>query len=156
MSQIEEVIITPLTNHSDSRGWLSEVWRADDEIFITAASHPQMAYVSLTHPGVVRGPHEHREQSDLFVFFDGIFFVYLWDKTGEKTQLIVGERNPVSILVPPGVVHAYENVGLTDALVLNFPNRLYGGWKRGEVVDEVRHEEDIESLFKLISREGGG
>ena len=39
-----------------------------------------MAYVSLTHPGVSRGPHEHVEQADYFCFIgSGVSRVYLWD-----------------------------------------------------------------------------
>ena len=50
--------------------------------------------------------------------------------------------------VPPGVVHAYRNVGSSDAFVLNFPDKLYAGWGKKEPVDEIRHEE-IDSRFKL-------
>jgi dTDP-4-dehydrorhamnose 3,5-epimerase len=50
--------------------------------------------------------------------------------------------------VPPGVVHAYRNVGDDDAFVLNFPDRLYAGKNKAEPVDEIRHEE-TDSEFKL-------
>ena len=31
------------------------------------------------------------------------------------------------LIVPPGVVHAYQNVGEIPGLVCNFANRLYRG-----------------------------
>ena len=60
-----------------------------------------------------------------------------------------GEENPLFVLVPKGVVHAYKNVGKTDGLVINCPNRLYAGWERKEPVDEIRHEEDDGAPFRL-------
>ena len=45
--------------------WLAEVFRLDE---IEPEFAPAMAYVSMTAPGVVRGPHQHREQADLFCF----------------------------------------------------------------------------------------
>jgi dTDP-4-dehydrorhamnose 3,5-epimerase len=53
------------------------------------------------------------------------------------------------LIVPPGVVHAYQNVGGVPGLVFNCPNRLYKGAGRQEPVDEIRHEEDPDSPFKL-------
>ena len=67
-SEIEGVLIRPLKRYTDSRGWLIEVLREDElpEEFV-----PAMGYISLTHPGVARGPHEHRDQTDGFAFLSG-------------------------------------------------------------------------------------
>ena len=61
---------------------------------------------------------------------------------------MAGEDKPMFLVVPPGVVHAYRNVGANDATVLNFPDRLYAGHDKKEPVDEIRHE-DQDSEFKL-------
>lgn len=152
-SEIQEalpgVVLRPLRRYTDTRGWLIELYR-DDEL--PEGFQPTMGYLSLTHPGVARGPHEHRDQTDGFAFLSGEFELVLWEnRPGRdrlKRVLAVGENNPVFALVPPGVVHAYRNVGAEPALVLNFPNRLYAGRGRKEPVDEIRHEE-IDSEFKL-------
>jgi dTDP-4-dehydrorhamnose 3,5-epimerase len=148
-STIPGVIIRPLPRFADSRGWLVELFREDE---LPKGFTPAMGYLSLTHPGVARGPHEHRDQSDGFVFLSGTFEITLWenrpDKPPQKQMFTAGEANPAFMIVPPGVVHAYRNVGDTDALVLNFPDRLYAGWGKKEPVDEIRHE-DIHSEFKL-------
>ena len=60
---IEGVIIKKLNKYSDERGWLMEVYREDDDNY-----QPAMSYISVTKPGVVRGPHEHVHQADCFVF----------------------------------------------------------------------------------------
>ena len=143
------VIIRPLKRFTDSRGWLTELFREDE---LPAGFKPTMGYLSVTHPGVARGPHEHRDQSDGFAFVSGRYEVLLWEnrpgRERVKEVLIAGEANPLFLIVPPGVVHAYRNIGSEDAFVLNFPDRLYAGRGKTEPVDEIRHEE-IDSEFKL-------
>jgi dTDP-4-dehydrorhamnose 3,5-epimerase len=60
-----------------------------------------------------------------------------------------GEQKPQAVIVPAGVVHAYRNVGNIQGWVINLPNRLYAGKGRKEEVDEIRHENDPHSPFKL-------
>ncbi len=148
---IEGVIIKKLEKFSDERGWLSELWRADESGY-----KPVMAYFSKTEPGVKRGPHEHKEQSDGFVFAGpGNFKFYLWEnrknKPGyrESETLEVGENNPVMIIVPPGVVHGYKSISDVAAYNINLPDKLYKGEDKKEEVDEVRWEKDPSSLFKI-------
>lgn len=129
-----------------------ELFRQDD---LEQQFFPQMSYISSTKAGEIRGPHEHLEQADFFCFIFGSFRIHLWDNRpnsptfGEKMMLEAGELNQFTVLIPAGVVHAYQNIGLGDGLVLNFPNRLYKGWKRKEEVDEIRHEDDDKSVFKV-------
>jgi dTDP-4-dehydrorhamnose 3,5-epimerase len=151
--KIEGVVVKDLRKLLDERGWLSELYR-DDEV--DAEFRPAMAYVSTTAPGVQRGPHEHREQADYFCFIGpSNFKLRLWDnRPGSETfgyvmTLYAGEDAPRSVIVPRGVVHAYRNTGTTAGVVINFPNRLYMGDGRREEIDEIRHEEDPETIFKL-------
>jgi dTDP-4-dehydrorhamnose 3,5-epimerase len=144
------VYLRKLKRYEDSRGWLVEAFREDE---LPEGFAPVMGYISVTHPGVARGPHEHVHQTDGFVFLSGTFRLHLWDNREgcelEKITLEVGEESPVFVTVPPGVVHAYENVGDADAFVLNFPDKLYAGRGRSEPVDEIRHEDDTETRFVL-------
>jgi len=148
---IDGVLIKPLKRFEDSRGWLIELYREDE---LELAEYPVMAYLSQTRPGVTRGPHEHRDQSDVFAFVGpGDFELYLWDArrnsrtSGNCQTLIVGESNMQSVVVPPGVVHAYKNVGPTPGIVFNAPNRLYAGHLKAQPVDEIRHEDAADSPF---------
>ena len=150
---IEGVIWKPLTSYRDSRGWLCELFRDDD---LPAEVNPVMAYISMTHPGVARGPHEHVDQSDVFCFIGpSNFKFYLWDRREKSpTYLarqaeVIGADRPMLLVVPPGVVHAYRNVGTVEGIVFNCPNRLYKGWGRQDPVDEIRHEDDAQSLYRL-------
>ena len=62
---------------------------------------------------------------------------------------IVGVDRPMLLIVPPGVVHAYKNVGSEPGLVFNCPDRLYKGPGRKEPVDEIRHEDQTNSPYQL-------
>ena len=148
---IDGVEVVPLRYFHDPRGWLTEVYR-NDELSV----RPVMAYVSLTHPGVARGPHEHRDQADVFVFMGpSDFRMYLWDnRPGSRTEgrsmrFEAGESWPARVVVPAGVVHAYKNVGTGAGLVLNCPDRLYAGESRREPVDEIRWEDNPSGRFRL-------
>ncbi len=147
------VALRPLRQHRDDRGWLAEVFRRDEP---DGASPPAMAYVSVTRPGVVRGPHEHRQQADRFCFAGpGRFLLVLWDARpdsptrGNVQVEEVGEERPVVVVVPPGVVHAYRCLGPGEGWVLNLPDHLYGGPGRAGEVDEIRHEDREDSPFHL-------
>ena len=150
---IEGVEIRASVRREDSRGWLAEVFRSDE---VRPAIAPMMGYVSVTHPGVARGPHEHKEQTDLFAFLGpGTFRIRMWDNRkasptyGHARTLVAGEENPTIIVVPPGVVHGYRNVSSMDAFVLNFPNRLYAGKGKKSAVDEVRYEDGTNPDFRI-------
>ena len=144
------VVIKELKRFEDARGWLTELFREDE---LPEDFRPNMSYLSVTHPGVARGPHEHVNQTDGFAFIDGNYRLYLWDARAganrERFTVEVGSDYPVLVVVPPGVVHAYKNIGDRDAFVLNFPNQLFAGWGKKEPVDEIRHEADGSSEFKL-------
>lgn len=149
-NSIDGVLIRQLQRHADTRGCLFELFRRDE---LPDGFSPAMAYISTTRPGVARGPHEHRAQTDGFAFVNGAFDLYLWENRTGKPELTVvlrvGVENPVFVTVPPGVVHAYKNVGGNDAYVVNLPDQLYGGHGKVEEVDEIRHEEQPGSRFKL-------
>jgi dTDP-4-dehydrorhamnose 3,5-epimerase len=150
---INGVIVKKLKKHQDARGWLMELFRNDE---LPKSINPAMAYISFTRPGVTRGPHEHKKQSDLFCFLGtSKFKLYLWDNRkksstfGKKSSLTLKQAESILIIVPPGVVHAYKNIGKKDGLVFNAPNRLFKGHKRSHHTDEIRHEDDPKSPFKL-------
>lgn len=143
--KVHDVVVRPLQKFLDERGWLAELFRSDET---DPATTPTMAYLSMTQPGVARGPHEHVDQTDWFCFIGpSNFKVYLWDVRpgsatyGVKQTLYAGIDAPLTVIVPPGVVHAYKNIGGENGIVFNAPNRLYAGEGKKLPVDEIRHEE---------------
>jgi dTDP-4-dehydrorhamnose 3,5-epimerase len=151
--KIHDVTVKPLTKFLDERGWLAELYRNDE---VGAEHLPVMAYISMTQPGVARGPHEHREQTDYFCFIGpSNFKIYLWDprkdseSCGVRQTIYAGVDSPMIVIVPPGIVHAYRNVGGDNGIVFNGPNRLYAGERKQQAVDEIRHEDVPGSPFVL-------
>jgi dTDP-4-dehydrorhamnose 3,5-epimerase len=145
---MEGLEIRELTLFEDGRGWLTEIQR-DDESGLS----PVMSYLSLTKPGLVRGPHEHVEQTDYFCFI-GSFRLYLWDNrkgspTYRQYKVLDTSGVPTVAVVPPGIVHAYKNIANEDGLVINMPDRLYRGKGKKEPVDEIRYENDPSSPFRI-------
>jgi dTDP-4-dehydrorhamnose 3,5-epimerase len=150
---VDGIIWKPLKKFHDARGWLCELFRHDE---LPGEFHPVMCYISMTEPGVARGPHEHVDQADYFCFIGpSNFKLYLWDnrpksKTyGHFETRIVGADEPMAMVVPVGVVHAYKNVGSEPGIVFNAPNRLYKGPGKKDPVDEIRHEDLKDSPYHL-------
>jgi dTDP-4-dehydrorhamnose 3,5-epimerase len=149
---IEGVIIDKLNKLIDSRGFLLEAFRADN---LPNDLRPVMSYISYTRPGVIRGPHEHLGQTDIFCFMGpGNFRIKLWDNRKESKsfgyvmEIWGGENNPIRVIVPPGAVHGYQNISPSiDGMVLNYPDKLYRGWENKEEVDEVRHEDEKDDFY---------
>src|SRR5205807_3769883 len=125
MGNIHDVVVRPLRKFNDSRGWLSELFRNDE---LAEEFFPAMAYISSTNPGVTRGPHEHVDQADLFCFLGpSNFKLRMWDNRPDSETfrnmmtLIGGEDDPKAVIIPRRIVHAYQNVGSVDGIVINCP-----------------------------------
>ena len=149
--QIEGVLVREIRKLVDERGWLAEIFRQDD---LATEYHPVMAYVSMSLPGVTRGPHMHFDQSDLFAFIGSSDFkINIWDTRrasptyGREMSILAGENQLFMILIPKGLVHAYKNIGEKPGLVMNSPNRLYAGQGKQETIDEVRYEDQLGHPF---------
>lgn len=150
-TEIKGVTFFDLVKIDDERGWLIELFRND---CLESINFPAMSYISQTKPGVTRGPHEHEFQSDLFCFVGpGDFELILWEKSlntfAYVERHLVGESNPVAVIVPPGVVHAYKNISEYPGVVFNAPNKLFAGPGKCYKVDEIRHEQDKGSQFTV-------
>jgi len=150
---IEGVKVLKLTRHEDQRGFLYETYRLDE---LPAGLTPVMSYISYTRPGIARGPHEHTGQTDIFSLpGPGNFLLKLWDNRSESPtfgqfmSLTAGSDNPLTIVVPPGVIHGYKNISTEDGMVLNYPDRLFMGQGKKGPLDEVRHEDDPDSPYKM-------
>ena len=152
--KIQDVVVYPLRKFVDERGWLAELFRHDE---LAEEFYPAMAYISVTEPLTQRGPHEHVEQADLFCFLgSGNFKLRMWDNRkdsptyGYIMTLYVGADNPQAVIVPKGVVHAYKNVSLIEkGVVINCPNRLFMGEGKKDEIDEIRHEDDPNTIYTM-------
>ena len=124
---IQDVEIKKLKPIADDRGLLMEILRTDDAIFDRFAQ----CYVTVVHPGIVKGWHYHKKQSDHFCCLRGTAKVVLYDgrersKTyQEVNEFILSLENPLLVKIPPYVFHGFTAAGNEDAMILNLPTELY-------------------------------
>jgi dTDP-4-dehydrorhamnose 3,5-epimerase len=115
------VIVKPLRVIPDERGWLMEIIRRDDPFFTGFGQ----TYLTVVHPGVVKGWHWHRKQTDHFCVIKGMAKVVLFDRRegsptkGEVNEFFPGEANPLVVVIPPGVLHGMKGVSAEPAYLLN-------------------------------------
>ena len=124
---IDGVRVRPLRFIPDERGYLLEILRSDWEEFERFGQ----VYMTAAYPGVVKGWHYHKGQTDHFVCVHGMAKVVLYDRRdgsptqGEVNEFFIGERNPRLVKIPAGVVHGFKGVGQEVALIVNVPTELY-------------------------------
>lgn len=131
---INGVKIKNLKPIADERGRVMEILRADEEIFQKFGQ----AYITTAYPGVVKGWHRHRLQTDHFVCVSGMMKVVLYDSRkdsptfGEINEFFIGEHNPQLIVIPNLIYHGFKCLGEEEAIVLNLPSEPYNHKKPDE------------------------
>jgi dTDP-4-dehydrorhamnose 3,5-epimerase len=144
MKLIEGVVVKPLKVIADERGYLMEMMRSDDPFFRKFGQ----SYVSVAYPGVVKGWHYHKIQTDHFVIVKGMMKVVLYDDRegsptrGEVNEFFLGERNPVLVSIPPGVWHGMKGIGTEPAMLVNTPTEAYN-YKQPDEYRVDPHQNDI-------------
>lgn len=124
---IEGVKTKKLKVIPDGRGRLMEILRCDEEIFEKFGQ----TYVTTTYPGVVKGWHYHKLQSDNVAVVHGMVKLALYDARegsstkGEVNEFFMGIHNPMLVHIPPGVYHGWRCIGGEEAIVVNNPTQPY-------------------------------
>jgi len=124
----------------DERGMVMELLRSDDELFEKFGQ----VYVSTVYPGVVKGWHYHKIQTDHFAIVRGMAKVVLYDDRdgsptrGELAEFFIGEQNPALLKIPPMVLHGVKGIGAEPAYMINCPTEPYNA----EHPDEYRRPPD--------------
>ena len=127
MKLIDGVKVKTLRLIPDERGWLMEILRSDDPDFRKFGQ----AYITVAYPGVVKGWHYHRKQTDHFAVVSGMAKVVLYDdREGSATrgiinEFFIGDLNPTLLIIPPFVIHGMKGIGTEPAILLNIPDQVY-------------------------------
>lgn len=127
MTLIDGVKTKQLRIMPDERGYLMEMLRCDDEMF----SKFGQVYLTVAYPGVIKGWHYHKKQNDIFVAVKGMIKLVLYDPRKESAtrglinEFFIGERNPLLVTIPAGVVHGFKGIGVEPAYLVNLPSEPY-------------------------------
>ena len=124
---IDGVVVKDLRMIPDERGYLMEMLRSDWPEFERFGQ----VYVTAVYPGVVKGWHYHKIQTDHFICVSGMAKVVLYDNRegspthGEVNEFFMGWQRPRLLKIPPGVLHGFKGIGQEMALIVNVPTELY-------------------------------
>ena len=124
---IDGVLTKPLRIHCDDRGFLTELCKEGEP---TYRQIKQTTYTEA-HPGVIKAFHWHKKQFDIWFFTRGWAQVVLHDlredspTKGETNVFYMGEKNPLLVLIPPGVAHGYRVLGGETAGLLYHTSEAY-------------------------------
>jgi dTDP-4-dehydrorhamnose 3,5-epimerase len=127
MKLIEGVKVRQLKIIADERGRLAEILRSDSDIF---AKFGQV-YFTTAYPGVVKGWHYHKLQTDYFFCIKGMTKLVLYDSRpdsptqGQVNEFFSGEHNPLLVVIPPLVYHGFKAIATEESIMINIPTEPY-------------------------------
>ena len=112
----------------DARGEVTEVYRPS-----WGVSDDPLVYVYqvAVRPGAVKGWVIHERQDDRIFHLSGTVHWALFDNRADSpthgliNELVLSEKNRGLLIIPRGVYHAVQNIGITDAIFVNMPTRPY-------------------------------
>jgi len=138
---IQDVQVIDLVAHMDDRGYLIEIVRCTggDEPHAVVHKFGQVYLVGDMVRGTIRAFHKHNELWDWFFISHGSAKFVLKDDRessstyGETMTVIVGERRPRLVVVPPGVYHGWMSLE-DDTQMVSTASHTYNQ----EQPDEVR------------------
>ena len=120
-SGIEGVYLQPLRKICDERGMVMHMLRCDSPIFTRFGE----IYFSQAFPGVIKGWHVHRKQTQHYAVLQGMIKLVLYDlradgpSGGVLEEHFLGEDNYCLVRIPSGVANGYKTYGVKPALVAN-------------------------------------
>jgi dTDP-4-dehydrorhamnose 3,5-epimerase len=140
-----EPIFVPQALFADDRGWslmnqMQGVLRADGQINF-----------SVQYPGVIKAWHRHRLQTDIWICLSGHIKAGVFRDDDRAAWLIVmGEKRPGALVIPPPLWHGAATVGHTPASLLYYVTRQYNP----AAPDEERRPHDSVEGFPWHVRHG--
>lgn len=138
---IEGVAIKSLRVLTDNRGYLMEILRDDDDLFMEFGQ----VYITTCYPGIVKAWHAHEHQWDHICCLRGCAQLVLYDEregsptNGDTNVFILNVvQNPLLVRVPPLIWHGFMPMNDEMAMMLNVPTRHYNY----DEPDELRRPAD--------------
>lgn len=125
---IEGVVLVRLASIHDDRGSLTPLLDMRHPFWIEPIVY---AYSITIRPRRIKGWGRHALQTDRYFVSRGCVRVVLFDgredspSCGEYAEFFFTDASPGLLRIPPGVWHADQNWGDSDAQVINFPTRPY-------------------------------
>jgi len=117
----KNIIHKTKNNKNKDNGFLVPIYNINDNFF-QKGKEPEQVYLTVISPGEIKGPHLHFIRTGCFTCIKGNARFILRTEAGYETFLSGEENDYLSIIVPTGIPAALQNIGSSDAYVLNMPN----------------------------------
>ena len=123
MALKDKIKIIPRRLIRDDRGWFLKVITGTEE---NIPDHTGEVDLSMGKPGQTKGGHYHPKAVEWFTLISGKALLKLEDvQTHEKIQMEVSFDDAITVYVPNGVAHAWQNTGNEDFILLAYTDLLY-------------------------------
>ncbi len=127
-SGIDGVVVREVLHVPRDHGVITEVFRPDWDPTGLPVVH---LYQSRLFPGAIGAWSCHMRTIDRLFVNQGHLKMVLYDGRSESPtqgllmELHAGDARPCFVVVPPGIWHGLQNLGTSDALILNCPSEAY-------------------------------
>jgi len=126
--QIDGIVVREVLHVPRDHGIITEMFRTEWDPTGMPVVH---IYQSRLFPGAIGAWSCHAKTVDRLFVNQGNLKVVLFDGREESptyrriAELYVGDARPTFVILPAGVWHGLQNIGSTDALVINYPTNAY-------------------------------
>jgi dTDP-4-dehydrorhamnose 3,5-epimerase len=157
LSGIDGVFAREVLHVPRDHGVITEMYRADWDPTGLPVVH---IYQSRLFPGAIGAWSCHMKSVDRLFVNQGHLKVVLFDgreespTIGEIRELHVGDARPTFLVLPTGIWHGLQNLGSSDALVLNYPTHAYDyedpdHWRLPFDTDEIPYKWGLTGASRL-------
>ena len=125
---IEGVEFRPTRPVPHEDGHVAEVARASWE---QIRSPIVQVHTTTTFVGRIRAWGLHQHSTDRLFVVSGLVKIVVFDGRNNSptygliNEFTVSEKNPGLLCIPPNLYHGWKNIGLTEAIIINMPDRMY-------------------------------
>jgi dTDP-4-dehydrorhamnose 3,5-epimerase len=127
-ARIDGVVVREVLHVLRDHGVITENYRSEWDPTDLPVVH---VYQSRLFPGAIGAWSCHAKSIDRLFVNQGHAKIVLYDgrddspTLGQLMELHVGDARPTFLVIPAGVWHGLQNLGSSDALLLNFPTNAY-------------------------------
>ncbi len=127
-ASIDGVRFRPTRPVAHDDGHVSEIARTSWDIIEAPIVQ---VHITTTLVGRVRAWGLHQRGTDRLFVVSGLIRFAVFDGRedsptfGQISEFIVSEKNPGLLTISPNLYHGWKNIGTTEAVIINMPDRLY-------------------------------
>ena len=126
--QVHDVTLRMMRPVPHDDGHVTEVARASWD---TITAPIVQVHTTTTLPGRHRAWGLHRRSTDRLFVVTGLVKLAVYDGRrgsptfGAVTEVILSEKNPGLLTIPPDLYHGWKNIGTSEAVIINMPTAEY-------------------------------